>query len=395
MTDEAQGTGASSDTPQTQKRQPKGNQLEGKRADTLSLRQASAKFENSIIGDIAKSDTLADDGKPKPNTKQPAKVDPKGHPKREEATQTEADGTDDLENDDDGYLTDDGDPEGNREDEADEFEEGDELSDDENSSEDDLHTVTVNGKKEKVSYEELVKGYTRMADYTEKTMDLSRERQELEVERQKVADLPKVREAYERKAAVFTENAGLVLKALEGGFIPQEPAEALKISDPALYIEQKEARQKAIQFYHGVKNQMTEIQAQAQANHVEKVNEGRVKLLQIQPDLNKPEVRGMLQKYINKAGYTDEQVRSEADHRLFDFAYKAMLWDDMIERRKNAKPEKPRSKVLSQTAAREDGSTVSQRKKSEAQAAHKRTHSVKSASDALTERIMSASKNRR
>mgnify|MGYP006062474629 FL=1 len=73
-------------------------------------------------------------------------------------------------------------------------EEGEILDDDEDVADDDeqsieedenqlLHTVTVNGQSEQVTTEELIKGYSRQADYTRKTQTLGEERNKLEAER--------------------------------------------------------------------------------------------------------------------------------------------------------------------------------------------------------------------
>lgn len=55
----------------------------------------------------------------------------------------------------------------------------------------DLYTVVVSGKEEKVTFEDLTKGYMRQADYTRKTQELAREREA-------VAELQSLRNALER-----------------------------------------------------------------------------------------------------------------------------------------------------------------------------------------------------
>jgi hypothetical protein len=56
---------------------------------------------------------------------------------------------------------------------------------------DDLYTVVVGGKEQKVTFEDLQKGYMRTADYTRKTQELAREREA-------VAELQALRTALER-----------------------------------------------------------------------------------------------------------------------------------------------------------------------------------------------------
>jgi hypothetical protein len=367
---------------------PKGNQLEGNKTQAISTKDAAALFKGSIIGDTSDADTSK--AKDPKHTKQtPAKKSEKDQSEQGEAENEEISEDDEADNDQ-GQSEDD---------ETDDVEENgaeDDADEAEDDAEDkDFHTVIVNGEELEVTYEELLSGYQRQADYTKKSTELAQERKALQAEKAQIADLPKVKEAYQTEAGRFAKNAQLVLVALENGFMPQPPSEELRKTNPAEYLLQKEKHQDALQFVGGVKGEMQRLEEQAKVEHQKSVNEGRIKLLQVQPELEKPEIRGKFQQYILGMGYTGEQILGEPDHRLFEFAFKAMKWDDMIERSKQKPaPEKKRPKVMKQRTAREEKSSVIQKKATEATARHKRDHSVKSASALLAQKIKNAHKIR-
>jgi hypothetical protein len=386
MTDQAAQTAETSDNaPQAPRR--KGNQLEGPKAGTLNTKDAADIFKGSILGETAdKGDNSSGDDN------SPVKTAKQKQPKNPDEGQSEADEADEILEDEEADL-DDEDEEGQSEDDEETVDEDgaaeDELDEGEYEADDDedLHTVIVDGEEVQIPYSELVDGYQRQADYSKKTEELARERKALTAEKEQIADLPRVKEAYQTEAGRFAQNAELVLVALEKGFMPQPPDEGLRESDPNAYLLQKEKHQEAIQFMQGLQGEMVRIKQQAEKETANAVNEGRVKLLQAQPELQKPEIRGKLQSYIKGLGYTEDQMKREADHRLFELAFKAMKWDDMIERSKKPAPEKKRPKVLKNRKAREDKASIAHKKKSDALNRHKRDHSIKSASDVIAHRI--------
>lgn len=387
MTQQAQAETSGSAPPAV--KPSKGNQLEGKKSVSLTAKQAADIFHGSILGDNAKSDKSAEDGTA------PAKDTKPKQPKKSHKEQLEADEVDDTEaGETEGQSSDEEETEGQSEADG----EGDESADladeadDSEASDEELHSVTVDGKPMQITYQELVDGYIRQATFTKKTTELASERKALDAQREEVSDLTKVKEAYQTETGRFNERAHLVLVAFEKGFLPQPPAEELRDKDPAQYLLQKEKHQEALQFMGGLRHEMAKVQEQNKAEHQKAVKEGRTKLLSVQPELMKPEVRGKLQSYVLGLGYTEDQIKTEADHRLFDLAFKAMKWDDMIARQKAPSPEKKRPKVLSNTKARDDRDTVLQKKKSETLNRHKRDHSVRSASDVIKERILASRK---
>lgn len=401
MTETAQAAETSSDTPQ----QSKGDQLEGKKSDTLTTKQAANMFKGSIVSDPA-DDADNSEGKkansPEKTSKKAKKSDKDTSKAKEEDTTLEDEETD-LEEDGEVLEDDtDEDEDGQSEDEeADDVEDGaeEDVSDEDEDTEADdeaLYTVIVDGEEVEVTHEELINGYQRQSDYTKKSMELAEQRKALETEKEQIADLPRVKEAYDNEAKRFGQNAELVLVAFENGFMPQPPAEELRQTDPAQYLLAKEKHQEALQFMHGLKGEMQKANDQAEADHAKNVRDGRQKLLQIQPQLQDAEVRGNFQKYILEAGFTEDQIKREADPRLFEFAYKAMRYDELLTRsKKKPEPKKKRPKVMKNKKASEDKSSIAQKRNSEAQSRHQATKSIKSASDAISQKIKTSSRRKR
>lgn len=379
----------------------------------LSTQDAAKILRNSMIGDIGEeTDKSAKQEKEATKTTRPSKKPKKGQSEKtsennevEEAEETELDEDADIEDadiDEDSQSEDDEDDveEDGAEDDDDPETDSDEdeaNGDDESEVEDeDFHTVIVDGEELEITYDELISGYQRQADYTKKSMELAQQRKALDAEKEKVADLPKVKEKYQKEADKFSQNAVLVMTAFQHGFMPPKPDETLRQENPAEYIAQKEKHQEALQFVHGLKHEMKKYQHLVEQEQQKKVKEGRVKLLEVQPELQTPEHRGKLQKYIIEAGFTEDQMKNEADHRLFEFAYKAMKWDEMIERsKKKPEPKKKHPKVMKQRKSRDDKSSVVKKRNSEAVSRHKREHSIKSASAVISQKLQSGNRKRR
>lgn len=387
MTENATTETSNNPAPQVK---AKGNQLEGKRSESFSVNQVAEIFKGTMLGSTG-------DGKPNekastPKTEKTANQSKDKKPQGQSNSDDQSNETEGEENEVD--LEEENDGQSDAKDEADEVDaaEGDEPEDDEAGQ--DLHTVIVDGKENQVTYEELVSGYQRNADYTRKSMELATKRKALEAEQAAIADLPQVKEVYQKETTRFNQNAGLIMVAFENGFMPQAPSEELRTTNPTEYILQKEKHQEAKQFLAGLQQEVGKVQQIALEEHQQNVNLGRQKLLQSQPELQKPEIRGKLQNYVVGLGYTPDQIKNEADPRLFELAFKAMKWDDMVTRSKTQRAENPRPKVMTQTTARDDKDTVANRKNSQAQARHKNTRTVKSASELFAQKIINSQKKR-
>ena len=381
-----------------------GNAPQEDKSKAISTNDAAEIFKNSIIGDTGEP---TDDGEGKSKIKGKTEKTTKRTPKESDKDTLEDDDAQDSTEDEeaeDSQSEDDDADEVDDEDGAEEEEEDSDVSDEDaeddedtpEAEDEDLHTVVVDGVESQVTYEELVNGYQRNADYTKKSMELAQERKALAAEKDQIADLPKVKEAYKAETGRFSQNAELVLVAFENGFMPKKPADELRSTNPAEYLVQKEKHQEALQFVHGLKGELHKLQQQAVTENKQRVIEGRTKLVQVQPELQDPTQRGKLQNYVLNAGFTEDQMKNEGDHRLFQFAFKAMKWDEFVERSKQKpKPKNKRPKVIKQTKTREDKNTLTEKRNSEAMSRHEHDKSMKSASAVIARRIENSSRKKR
>lgn len=246
-----------------------------------------------------------------------------------------------------------------------------------------MHTVKIDGKEVEVPYTELIAGYQRNADYSRKMADLTKQRKDVEALQEQVKDLPQVREQAQKSAERFVQNAGLVLKALEQRFMPKAPDLALAEKDPAAFLKAKELHQESLQFMNGLAGEIKQIEVAQQNQLIALVKEGRQKLMTMQPELNDAGNRQKLKEYANGLGFTDQQMAMEPNPVLFQLAYKAMRYDEIMNKSK-IQPEHKKPKVMKSTKAPVEASAIQQRKRAETLNAHKQTGTVTSAASALS-----------
>lgn len=227
------------------------------------------------------------------------------------------------------------DPEKGEDEESDpESEEGEEH---EGEAEDDqqLYTVTIDGKEEQVTLEELAKGYSRTADYTRKTQAVAQERREAQAER---AEASALRDQY----AQGLEQLKAALKQVA----PQEPDwETLRATDPiefaaawADHQRRQETLQQIDQERENVRRQQEHEHAAARA---EAVKAGRRWLLQQVPEWADPKTgaarakadRVAMTEHAAKLGFSAEELKSVDDPRAVLLIRQAMLYQRLMDKK--------------------------------------------------------------
>lgn len=143
-----------------------------------------------------------------------------------------------------------------------------------------------------VPLSEAIAGHQRMKDYTRKTAELARHREEAEASRDRYA-------------------AGLemLLVGLQRAGMGPDQLQAIAAE------------------YQGVKAQITQEITAAQA---EAVQEGQVKLREAygwEDEAEWSEARDRLRSYAHDLGYSDDQLSNVTDHRLFGVLEKARRYD--------------------------------------------------------------------
>ena len=226
-------------------------------------------------------------------------------------------------------------------DEGDDSGEVDAPDDDQESAEDDgagddaeepRFTVTIGGKEQEVTLDELRAGYQRETDYRRKTMGLAEERKAAQAQREALAEQER------QLAARLTELNELY---------PEQQAPdwaQLADDDPGEYIRQKAKwdaeAQKRERLTAERDKVLGDLQQRQQMATEAFLSEQRDLLLKALPDWRKPEVaakeKEALEKYAtSKAGFSSAELNGLSDHRALIILRKAMLYDRLQEGKAN------------------------------------------------------------
>lgn len=216
--------------------------------------------------------------------------------------------------------------------------------------------VKVRGEEIEVTLEEAISGYQRDQDYRKKTTEISEERKALEEERQSIADLNQLRGQY-------VEGLETLEKVLAKPFSDEQLAKIKEEKGFEAYMEAKDQNDQFASKVSSIRaekektvNQVTE----EQKREYEKFVRNETAALEREnPELLTDEGSLRLSSYLSSMGYTDDQISSTVDHRLFVMAEKARKFDELQEKgikktiKKPPKVIKKKSSTGKQTQAKE------------------------------------------
>lgn len=191
-----------------------------------------------------------------------------------------------------------------------------------------VHEIKVDGKTQKVSLNDLKRGYMRGADYTAKTTELKGMREQVEGH-------------FQQRQAVF-DNSLTQLDIALGSLaelVGQEPdwSALLATGDTNAYLatrnayeRQQNALTNAVQTRQLAVQQVLQQQANARAQALQL--EG-AKLLDAIPEWRSEQRqvadRSAIKAFLRKTGFNDAEIGNIADHRAVVVARKAMLYDQI------------------------------------------------------------------
>jgi hypothetical protein len=243
-------------------------------------------------------------------------------------------------------------PEASEEETEDEEEESPEEEETEEEDDTpDVYTVKINGEDHEVTEDELIKGYSRQADYTKKTQELSQYRQQLDQAAQfyqtEVAATQEARQQYINSLA---QGVQLSLSSLQE--FENIDWERLKAEDKEEYLTKRDDFREAqnsvqkLQQTHAqeAEKQQAEQQQQfqnwAQAEHQ--------KLVSILPDWGDPvkqkAIAGELREFAFTKGFAEEELAQLFDHRSILILMQAKAWEDDQKKVKTVKSKKIKNK---------------------------------------------------
>ena len=173
-------------------------------------------------------------------------------------------------------------------------------------SQEELYDITVNGNKIKVTLDELLKGYSRESDYTQKTQDLGNQRRDVESMRE---NLKKELDAVKNSRTQYAQQLDTLSKQLS-----QED----NIDWDTLYRDDK--RKEAIQLAQQERNRIHAEERREQEkvyqDYLEKERRILAEKLPVYSDPNKrEEFTRRLTNFAKEQGYTDQEIAMMVDHR--------------------------------------------------------------------------------
>jgi hypothetical protein len=215
-------------------------------------------------------------------------------------------------------------------------EQSDETEAEEEEDKPPVFTVKVDGKNVEVTLEELQKGYSREADYTRKTQQVSEERRAFQAE----ADLVRT----ERQQ--YSQLLGSLKAQLQQNAAPQQDMDRLYHEDPIEWVKQRELVRDAEKVHAAINSEqqrLSTIQAQEQYQsmqaHLAQQQDALLKAIPEwgNPDKTKAE-KTLLIEWGQKLGFSSDELKNIFDHRAVVALRKAALYDQMMTKRGNIRP---------------------------------------------------------
>ena len=197
--------------------------------------------------------------------------------------------------------------------------------------------VKIDGEEVSVPLDELLKGYSRTADYTRKTQAIA------EARKQADAELRQAREERQRYAQT--------LEALDSSLKQLQPPEIdwdrLYQENPVEWVRQREVartRQEQAAWVQSQKNALVERQQLEERAEAEKTLESeRGKLIEMLPewrdaDKARAEKAKIVEYATDKLGFSVEEISDIYDARAVLALRKAMMFDDLMSKRSQIRP---------------------------------------------------------
>jgi len=254
-------------------------------------------------------------------------------------------------------------------DESEESEE--EEVEDEDESESTVYTVKVNGQDVEVSEDELIKGYSRQQDYTQKTQQLA------EYKRQLDGAAQQYQKELSNTQQVRAQYVDALATAIEGNYTHLQQFanidwERLKTEDREEYLTKRDDYRQAQEGIEQLKAQVGQAQQQQQqemqVQHHHMLQEEHAKMVSILPEWNDPATQRAIAKTISEfaltKGYSQEELSQLVDHRSILVLMQAKAYEDMTRKQHEVRAKKVKNKPnVVKTKAKREKAEVSQGKR--------------------------------
>jgi len=250
----------------------------------------------------------------------------------------------------------------------DESPEAEEETEDEEVEESTVYTVKVNGQDVEVSEDELIKGYSRQSDYTQKTQELAEYRRQLDQGAQhlqgEIAQTQQARAQYVDAVATAIESNYSHLQNFS-----TIDWERLKTEDREEYLTKRDEYRQAEDSINQLKQKHAEASQQQQQEdaqqHQQMLQEEHHKMVSILPQWAEPETQRALAKSVTEfalsKGYTQEELSQLIDHRSILVLMQAKAYEDLTRKQTEVRKKKVKNKPkVVRTKAKKDKSDKAQ-----------------------------------
>jgi len=187
-----------------------------------------------------------------------------------------------------------------------------------------LPAYTVPGEEKPVPVDELISGYLRTKDYTQKTMAVASERTSIAQERKQFAV---EREQVAARLGPLIQQAVQMLDAED-----PRALEELRVTDPGAWSARMVARQQQID---ATQRLMAEQKALAEQALTDRIPQERTALAAAEPAFAKDFATAYKAtgEYVLAQGFTPAEWNEVTDHRVVRLAHKAMRYDQLTTRK--------------------------------------------------------------
>ena len=214
--------------------------------------------------------------------------------------------------------------------EAADSEESDDYAEEEQEEEPTpTYKVKVGKDEIDVPLDELLKGYSRTADYTRKTQEIAETRKAVEAERAKIEEAARLRDTYAQRLEVIEQ----MLNQDSG-----EDLATLKETDPIGYAVKVAEHAEREKHLNAVRAERQRLAQQQQAEQSERLKAHLAaeaqKLAEAIPDISDPvkgqAIRTDIRNYATKLGFSEQELAQVYDSRAVTALYKAMQYDKLV-----------------------------------------------------------------
>lgn len=245
------------------------------------------------------------------------------------------------------------------------------------------YTVKVDGEELQVTQEELLNGYQRQQAYTRRSQELAEQRKKFEQEAQQVAEL---RNNYAQQLEQLSEQLQQANQQEPdwAELAKQYSAEDLIVYKAQLDQQKEYARQVEAEKQKVQNEQMQEQQKQMQQHLAEQRKEMLNRIPAWQDESRRDAERQQVIKYAQqRIGFSPEELANASDARAIELLYKAWQWDNLQEKKPDAKRKARKAPKMARAGQPKTKSQVASRQRQQSLSRLNKERSVDAAVDYL------------